>query len=222
MVHIWQGTLYWRRIYQLSKTKLPHNPLLRHLLHEDIEDDLRLCDPICLVTCAEIRNTSGVSSRNELLRVRLPDHRSVHIKLLVKSKVALLRLLSSKVSLRRTQVIFIHGRNSKFVDVLNYNKIRTVLRVYTLAKVGKSMRSPSKISHNGKGSSDMAGRPIENLSHDHGCRNRGHPRMADLPEVSMQALHIARYEAAKTAEPQLLCLMSAGSVASAISRAKGR
>lgn len=152
MVRIWQGTLDWWRLYQLSKTKLPHNPLLRHLLHEDIEDDLRFCHPIRLVTSAESRNTSGVSLRNELLRVRLPDHRSVHIKLLVKSTVALLRLLSSKVSLRTTQVIFIHGRNSKFVDVLNYNKIRTLLRVYTVAIVGKSMWSPSKISHNGKGS----------------------------------------------------------------------
>ena len=222
MVRIWQGTLDWWRLYQLSKTKLPHNPLLRHLLHEDIEDDLRFCHPILSVTCAEIRNTSGVSSLNELVRVRLPDHRSVHIKLLVRSNVALLRLLSSKVSLRTTQVIFIHGRNSKFVDVLNYNKIRTLLRVYTVATVGMSMCSPSKISHNGKASSGMAGRPIENLSHDQSCRNRGHPRMADLAECSMQALHIARYVATKTAEPQLLCLICAGSVTSAISRAKGR
>lgn len=222
MVRIWQGVLNWRRIYQLSKTKLPHNPLLRHLLHEDIEDDLRFCHPIRLVMCAESRNTSRVSSLNELLRVRLPDHRSVHIKLLVKSNVALLRLVSSIVSLHRTEVIFNHDSNSKFVNVLNYNKIRTLLRVYTVAIVGLSMLSPSKISHNGKGSSDMVGRPIENLSHDQSCRNRGHPRMADLPECSMQALHIARYVAAKTAEPQLLCLMCAGSVASAISRAIGR
>ena len=125
--------------------------------------------PICSVTCTKSRNTSGVSSLNELLRVRLPDHRSVHIKLLVKSNVALLRLISSKVSLRRTQLIFNHGRNSIFFNVLNYNKIRTLLRVYPVAIVGLSMLSPSKISHNGKGSSDMVGRPIENLLKEHGC-----------------------------------------------------
>ena len=122
MVRIWQGVLNWRRIYQLPKTKLPHNPLLRHLLHEDIEDDLRFCHPIRSVTCTKIRNTSGVSSLDDLLRVRLPDHRSVHIKLLVKCNVALLRLVSSKVSLRTTQVIFNHGRNNMFVNVLNYNQ----------------------------------------------------------------------------------------------------
>ena len=122
VVHIWEGMLYWRRIYQLSKTKLSHNPLLRHILHEDIEDDLRLCHPVRSVTCAEIRNTSGVSSLNDLLRVRLPDHRSVHIKLLVKSNVALLRLVSSKASLRTTQVSLIHSTR----DALNYNKICTL------------------------------------------------------------------------------------------------
>ena len=107
---MWHGTLYWRRIYQLSKTKLSHNPLLRHLLHEHIEDDLRFCHPIVIVTCAHIRNTSGVSSMNKLVRVWLPDRSSVHIKLLVKSNVALLRLRMSKASLRRTQVSFICSR----------------------------------------------------------------------------------------------------------------
>jgi len=110
VVHIWEGTLYWRRIYQLSKTELPHNPLLGHLLHEDIEDDLRFCHPIVIVTCAHIRNTSGVSSLNELVRVWLPVRRSVYIKLLVKSNVALLRLRMSIASLRRTQVSFICSR----------------------------------------------------------------------------------------------------------------
>ena len=83
------------------------------------------------------------------------------------------------------------------------------------------MLSASNISHSPKGWSDMDGRPIENLSHDQSIRNKGHPRIADLSVCNTHALHIARYVAAKTAEPQLLRLMCSGNVASAISCAKG-
>ena len=139
----------------------------------------------------------------------------MHIKLLVKSRVALLRLLGSIASLRITKV----SRIDSTRDVLNYDKLRTFWRVYMVENVGLSMLPPSNISHNGKGSSDMTGRPIENLSHDQSCRNKGHPRIADLSVCN--TLHIARYVAAKTAEPQLLRLMCSGNVASAISCAKG-
>ena len=134
---------------------------------------------------------------NDFGLIRLPDHRSVHVKLLVKSRVALLRLLGSLASLRITKV----SRIDSTRDVLNYDKLRTLWRVYMVEKVGLSMLSPSNISHNGKGSSDMTGRPIENLSHDQSIRNKGHPRIADLSVCNAHALHIARYVAAKTAEP---------------------
>ena len=62
---------------------------------------------------------------NDFVLIRLPDHRSVHVKLLVKSRVALLRLLGSIASLRITKV----SRIDSTRDVLNYDKLRTLWRV---------------------------------------------------------------------------------------------
>ena len=56
-----------------------------------------------------------------------------------------------------------------------------------------------------------------NLYHDQSCKNSGEPRRAEPDAVSVHALHIARYVPAKSAEPQLLRLMSAGAVAFTIS-----
>ena len=67
----------------------------------------------------------------------------------------------------------------------------------------------------------MSGRPMGNLSHDHSCNSIGHPRIADFVAVREHALHIPRYVAAKTAEPQLRTVMWYGCVALAISNAMG-
>ena len=95
-------------------------------------------------------------------------------------------------------------------------------RVQHIPKVGMSIRSASSSSPTGQASSTcMFGHPIENLSHDHGCKNRGHPRSAAFVPTSWQPLHIPRYVAAKTAEPQLLCVISLGCTALAISSVIG-
>ena len=72
------------RIGILAKTELPHHPLLGHLLHLHIEDDLRFCHPVRHISCAEIRDPVGVPFRNGSLCVRLPDHltREQRVKLL--------------------------------------------------------------------------------------------------------------------------------------------
>jgi hypothetical protein len=67
----------------------------------------------------------------------------------------------------------------------------------------------------------MFGRPIKNLSHDHNCKNSGHPRRTPFWDTSWQPLHIPPYVAAKTAEPQLLCVICSGNSALAISSATG-
>src|SRR3990170_239100 len=68
-------------------------------------------------------------------------------------------------------------------------------------------------------STPTKGRPIGNLSYDQSCNNSGHPTRPDLEELKRQPLHRPLYVAANTAEPQLLCVMSPGQRASAISRA---
>jgi len=151
------------------------------------------------------------------LRVRLPDHPSVHIELLVQSGVGSPSLFMSKASLHEQKVIFRHGVHKDMVY-----STHTWRRVQIIPKVGMSMPSASKSSFEGQASSTfMFGRAIENLSQDHSCKNRGQPRRAAFFPSSRQALHIARYVAAKTAEPQLLCVICSGPVAVAISNAMG-
>src|SRR4051794_3658848 len=96
--------------------------------------------------------------------------------------------------------------------------LRTSLRIQTVPHVGISMGSILGISGIPYTKPPRReGRPMGNLSHDQSCKNSGQPRRAEPDAVSVHALHIARYVPAKSAEPQLLCVMSSADVAFAIS-----
>ena len=77
-----QGPLYVEA-RPTVEDRIAYNPLLGHLLDEDIEYDLRFCHPVISIPRAYERNTTGVSFMYGCLRVRLSYYPNVHIKLLV-------------------------------------------------------------------------------------------------------------------------------------------
>jgi hypothetical protein len=68
-----EGTIRANWVSQLAPTKLSHNPLLGHLLHEDVKNNLYLGHPIYVISGAQVRNPAGVSVSHLLRRVRLPN-----------------------------------------------------------------------------------------------------------------------------------------------------
>ena len=95
----------------------------------------------------------------------------------------------------------------------------TSLRAHIEPIVGKATRFVSMNLYSQGDRASTSGLPIGNLSQDHKCSSIGHPRIEEEPLFFLHAVHIARYVAAKTADPKLRGTMSSGCWASAISRA---
>ena len=95
----------------------------------------------------------------------------------------------------------------------------TSLRAHILPIVGKATRFVSTSLYSQGVRASTSGLPIGNLSQDHNCNSSGQPRSEAERLFFVHAEHIARYVAAKTADPKLRGTMSSTWCASAISRA---
>src|SRR3954468_17140699 len=104
---IWKGNIRTRGIYHLAKTKLSHDPLLRHLLNLAIKDDLGCSQPVLSISSAHNRYASRISCVSCLQGVRLPNHDILFqcVELLAERWIASNDLLSRETTLHDKIVV---------------------------------------------------------------------------------------------------------------------
>lgn len=102
-------------VSQLAPTKLSHNPLLRHLLHEDVKYNVYLCHPIYVISGAQVRNPAGVSASHLIRRVRLPNDLILvqSIKLCCEGRVTISHLLMCIIPLQIKNIVV----SNRFVNI---------------------------------------------------------------------------------------------------------